>query len=109
MEAMEGDLKHGPELNPKYESIPVSFFRPLFKGTLITNAGFDYQKATTYLKEGWADAIAFGTMFIANPDLPERFRRLAAGDTSVPFNTPDPSTFYGGTEKGYTDYPALGN
>ncbi len=107
MEAMEGDLKHGQDKHPEYEPIPVSYFRPMFKGTLITNSGFDYHKATAYLKEGWADAVAFGVMYIANPDLPERFRRLAAGDASVPFNTPDPATFYGGTEKGYTDYPML--
>jgi N-ethylmaleimide reductase len=48
-----------------------------------------------------ADAVAFGRKFIANPDLPERFRRGA------PLNQPDRSTFYGGGEKGYTDYPSL--
>ncbi|MGE3107440.1 MAG: alkene reductase [Phycisphaerales bacterium] len=105
MEAMESDLKHGREIDAGYEPIPVSFFRPLFKGTLITNAGFSFEKATTYIKEGWADAVAFGVMFIANPDLPDRFRRLAAGETNVTFNTPDPATFYTGGEKGYTDYP----
>jgi N-ethylmaleimide reductase len=79
----------------------------MFKGALITNAGFDYHKATKYLQEGWADAVAFGTLFIANPDLPERFRRLASGDSEVPFNTPDPTTFYTAGPKGYTDYPFL--
>lgn len=107
MEAMEGDLKHGRDEYQDYEPIPVSYFRPLFKGTLITNSGFDYDKATKYVKEGWADAVAFGAMFIANPDLPERFRRLASGVKGVPFNSPDPATFYGGAEKGYTDYPVL--
>lgn len=106
MEAMEGDLRHG-ESHPDYDNIPVSFFRPLFKGTLITNAGFSLEKAQTYLREGWADAVAWGTLFIANPDLPERFRRVARGDKNVPFNTPDPSTFYGVGPKGYTDYPFL--
>lgn len=106
MEAMEGDLKVG-QLDPEYQTIPVSYFRPMFRGTLITNAGFDYQKATRYLREGWADAVAFGTLFIANPDLPERFRRLEAGRTDVPFNTPDVSTFYAPGPKGYTDYPFL--
>ncbi|CCH33655.1 alkene reductase [Actinosynnema sp. NPDC047251] len=51
--------------------------------------------------DGTADAVAFGALFLANPDLPER---LASGG---PFNTPDTSTFYGGDERGYTDYPAL--
>ncbi len=106
MEAMEADLRHGKEFNPAYEPIPVSYFRPLFKGTLVTNAGFTFEKATAYLKEGWADAVAFGVPFIANPDLPERFARMARGQ-ATPLNPPDPATFYGGTEKGYTDYPAL--
>ena len=45
--------------------------------------------------------IAFGQAFLANPDLPERFRENA------PLNQPDPATFYGGDDRGYTDYPAL--
>lgn len=53
------------------------------------------------IASGIADAIAFGRLFIANPDLPERFRRGAS------LNEPDPSTFYGGGEKGYTDYPFM--
>jgi N-ethylmaleimide reductase len=106
MEAMESDLKSGKELFPDYEPIPVSFFRPHYRGVLITNSGFTLDKARTYLKEGWADAIAFGALFIANPDLPARFRRISAGD-AVGLNTPDPSTFYAGGDKGYTDYPAL--
>ena len=68
---------------------------------LVTNAGFTAQRAQEYLGAGHADAIAFGVPFLANPDLPERLRRGA------PLNEPDVSSFYGGTEKGYTDYPAL--
>jgi N-ethylmaleimide reductase len=49
-----------------------------------------------------ADLIAFGKPFIANPDLVERLKK------SAPLNTPDKATFYGGGEKGYTDYPVLG-
>lgn len=101
MEALEADLRHGPGSVPGYEAIPVGFFRPMFKGVLITNGGFTRQKADAYIREGHADAIAFGTTFIANPDLPERFR------LGAPLNVPDPSTFYGGGEKGYTDYPSL--
>ena len=51
--------------------------------------------------DGTADALTFGSLFLANPDLPAR---LAAGG---PFNVPDAATFYGGGEQGYTDYPAL--
>lgn len=53
------------------------------------------------IEDGTADLISFGALFLANPDLP---RRLAGGG---PFNTPDPATFYGGGERGYTDYPEL--
>jgi len=53
------------------------------------------------IEEGTADMIAFGALFLANPDLPQR---LAQGG---PFNQPDPSTYYGGGDKGYTDYPDL--
>jgi N-ethylmaleimide reductase len=88
------------------DDIPVSHFRPLFDGVLIANSAFTFEKARAYLREGWADAIAFGVLFIANPDLPERFARLGAGE-HVPFNTPDASTFYAGGSKGYTDYPFL--
>ncbi|MDF3298873.1 alkene reductase [Streptomyces tropicalis] len=58
-------------------------------------------EALELIEEGGADMIAYGALFLANPDLP---RRLAAGG---PFNTPDQVTFYGGDHRGYTDYPAL--
>lgn len=63
--------------------------------------GFTRETATRALAEDVADAVAFGRLFLANPDLPKRFRLNAA------LNTPDESTFYGGTDKGYTDYPTL--
>jgi N-ethylmaleimide reductase len=53
------------------------------------------------IKEGTADMIAFGTLFLANPDLPARLADKG------PYNTPDPATFYGGDHRGYTDYPHL--
>ena len=110
MEAMTGDLTHGPEINPNYESFPVSVFRSLTRHPVITNAGFTLDRAQTYLKEGWADAIAFGIPFISNPDLAERFRRTPRGGQPA-LNPGDPATFYwpgqGPLEKGYTDYPAL--
>jgi N-ethylmaleimide reductase len=76
-------------------------FRPMTSVPIIVNTGFDKAKADAVLSEGWADAVAFGTPFIANPDLVERLR------ADAPLNTPDPATFYGGGPKGYTDYPAL--
>ena len=98
IEPTEADLRHG--LDPEH-AVPASYLRKLFDGVLIANGGFTAERAQEYLSAGHADAVAFGVPFLANPDLPERFRRGA------PLNVPDPSTFYGGTEKGYTDYPAL--
>jgi N-ethylmaleimide reductase len=68
---------------------------------LILNSGFDAESGAAAVSEGRADAIAYGKLFLANPDLPERFRRGAA------LNTPDAKSFYGGTTAGYTDYPVL--
>jgi N-ethylmaleimide reductase len=67
----------------------------------MTNASYDRDSAKAVLASGRADLVAFGVPFIANPDLPARFQ------AGAPLNTPDPSTFYGGGEKGYTDYPFL--
>ncbi len=94
-EGNEGDVRHGAD------SIPVSYFRPLFDGVLITNGGFTREKGDRYIGAGDADAIAFGTSFLANPDLPQRLLVGAAQ------NTPDPNTFYASGPKGYIDYPAL--
>ena len=76
-------------------------FRPIFKGTLMTNGGYDREKGNTILEQGGADLVSFGKLFLANPDLPKRFELKAA------LNTPNPKTFYGGGETGYTDYPTL--
>jgi N-ethylmaleimide reductase len=75
--------------------------RPLYRGIYFAGVGFSQARAETLLAENGADAIVFGTAFLANPDLPERFRHNA------PLNEPDNSTFYTPGEKGYTDYPAL--
>jgi N-ethylmaleimide reductase len=79
----------------------VDLIRRNYKGTLIVAGGFDRDSATQWLREGRADLIAFGRKFIANPDLPERLR------SSAPLNVDDPTTYYGGGAKGYTDYPSL--
>jgi len=75
--------------------------RTLYKGTYMTNAGYTAETAAAAIAEGRADLIAFGKLFIANPDLPERFARNA------PLNEPDFDTFYQGGAHGYTDYPFL--
>lgn len=75
--------------------------RRAFRGRLVLCGGFNRHSAQQALDQDRADAIAFGVGFIANPDLVERLRRDA------PWNTPDPSTFYSGGDRGYIDYPAL--
>lgn len=75
--------------------------RRAWQGVYVTNGGYDRDTAEAAIREGRADAVAFGQLFLANPDLVTRFRRNA------PLNEPDPATFYGGDEHGYTDYPAL--
>lgn len=79
----------------------VKLIRERFKGALIAAGGFDAEAAAQWIREGRADLIAFGRKFIANPDLPERLR------TGAPLNADDPTTYYGGGEKGYTDYHSL--
>ncbi len=78
-------------------------FRPLYKGTLIINKGFNGETGNTVIANGDADLVAFGVPFLANPDLVERIRQEA------PLNAPDFNTFYTPGAKGYTDYPVLGN
>jgi N-ethylmaleimide reductase len=76
-------------------------FRPAFQGVLISAGGYSAETAEQTIAEGFADAIAFGRLFIANPDLPMRFELKSS------LNPYDRTTFYGGAEHGYTDYPAL--
>jgi N-ethylmaleimide reductase len=78
-------------------------FRPLITGETkpIAAGGYKFKDANEAIARGWADMIAFGRLFISNPDLPRRF---ALG---APLNRYDRSTFYGGEAAGYTDYPAV--
>ena len=86
--------KEGPDsLGPQLKAA--------FGGVYIANEGFTKEIADQALAAGWVDAVAFGKAFIANPDLPERFRMNAA------LNPPVQSTFYSPGPKGYTDYPPL--
>lgn len=88
------DIAHGakPGAGPKE-------LKGYFQGPTVSAGGFTLETGNQALAEGWAQAIAFGVPFLANPDLPERFRRGA------PLNPPDESTFYASGPKGYTDYP----
>jgi len=75
--------------------------KTIFGGVLVANEGFTKASAVEWLDSGKADAFAFGVPFLANPDLPARFR------TDAPLNPPRRELFYGEGEEGYTDYPAL--
>jgi N-ethylmaleimide reductase len=79
----------------------AQLFRCRFRGPLISAAAYTPSSAAQTVSEGRANAIAFGRMFIANPDFVERIRDQG------PLNTYDRSTFYGGAEHGYTDYPTI--
>jgi len=94
-ESANVDVRHGAKL------IPAAFFRPLFQGAIVVNGGYTRQRADAVISQGEADIVAFGSSFLANPDLPRRLK------IDAELNAPDPSTFYGGGEKGYTDYPSL--
>lgn len=95
---VEPSLPQGEHPTP---DLSARYFRPIYPGTLIVAGGYTHDKADMVLQQGLADLVAFGQLYIANPDLVERFKRNA------PLNPPDYSSFYGGTDKGYIDYPTL--
>lgn len=95
VDALEGDIRHGAKV------VELAVLRRAYLGTLIVCGGYNKVRGTQVLAEELADAVAFGELYIANPDLVERFK------VNAPLNTPDPATFYGGDETGYTDYPFL--
>jgi len=95
VDALEGDIKHGANV------VELSLLRDAYKGVLVTNGGYDQERGNTAIQSSQADAVAFGTLFIANPDLPERFK------SNAKLNEADVDTFYTQDEKGYTDYPTL--
>jgi N-ethylmaleimide reductase len=96
LHVLESDMISGER------SLDYAQIRAAFGGNYMANCKYDLARAQQAIQSGAADMVAFGTLYIANPDLVERFRKGAA------LNTPDPDTFYGGDEHGYTDYPFLG-
>ena len=87
------------------ESLEGTRFGPKLKrafgGVYLVNESFTPTSAEKVVANGEADAVAWGKLFIANPDLPRRLQ------LNAPLNVPDSATFYGGSERGYTDYPTL--
>lgn len=97
LHVVEGDMITGET------SVDYSKLRSTYRGIYMANNGYDYQRATKAIATGEADLVSFGTLFLSNPDLPARFKQGAE------LNEPDMDTFYGGDERGYTDYPFLDN
>lgn len=82
-------------------SFDLRRLRERYHGIYMTNGGYDKVSADRAIASGEADLVAFGALYIANPDLVERFA------TGAPLIAPDPATYYGGGAEGYTDYPPL--
>ncbi len=91
-------LEVAPDAVP---ALPHAELRPLFDGAYFVGSGFDRAGARAIVASGEADAVLFGQLFIANPDLPRRFA------DNAPLAQADQATFYAGGPKGYIDYPAL--
>ena len=82
-------------------NVDYNGLRRSFRGAYIANNGYDRAMAAEAIASGRADLVAFGRLFISNPDLVERFK------LNAPLNEPNRATFYGGDVEGYTDYPGL--
>ncbi len=85
-----------------YAALKAAYRAAGGRGAWMTNNGYDRASALAAVEDGEADLVAFGRAYIANPDLVERLQ------ADAPLNAPDGTTFYGGGERGYTDYPTLG-
>jgi len=101
MEATPQDVEHGDVINPVLPE-----FHSLYRGTIITNGGYDKNRGNEAIASKQAQLVSYGRPYIANPDLVERFK------TDAELNQPNPKTFYGrgddeNAEAGYTDYPLL--
>lgn len=95
IDALEGDIKHGANV------VELQVLRNAYKGVLITNGEYDKERGNKAIENNLADAVAYGTLYIANPDLAKRF------ETDAPLAIADPHTFYTQDEKGYTDYKTI--
>lgn len=87
--------------NNERDWVLLRHLRQLWTGFYIVNGGYDGARGTEAVRSGYADAVAYGRAFLANPDLPKRLQLGAI------LNEPDQQTFYGGDARGYTDYPVL--
>jgi N-ethylmaleimide reductase len=97
LHVVEGGI-HGGGIADPFDFVEL---RKHCKSAYMANLAYDKVRGNVAIASGHADAVAYGVPFIANPDLVERFKMDA------PLNEADSSSFYGGAEKGYTDYPTL--
>jgi len=97
LHVVEGGI-HGGGIADPFDFVAM---RKLCKSPYMANLSYDKARGNAAIASGHADAVAYGVPFISNPDLVERFRNDA------PLNEADATSFYGGSEKGYTDYPML--
>lgn len=88
---------------PQYPADTIETFGKLCKHPVIANCGYNRESGEAELQKGIAQLISFGTLFLANPDLPKRF------ELNATLNEPDRATMYGGGDHGYIDYPTLNN
>ena len=95
VDALAGDIRHGANV------VELSVLRDAYKGTLIVCGEYDKVKGNMVIENHLANAVAYARLFLANPDLPERFKKNGK------LNEPDSTTFYTQDAKGYTDYPTL--
>ncbi|MCW8821087.1 MAG: alkene reductase [Sulfurovum sp.] len=95
VDALEGDIRHGANV------VELSILRNAYKGVLIVNGAYNKERGNAAIQTHQADAVSFGVLFIANPDLPARFK------TNAGLNEASPDTFYTQDEKGYIDYPKM--
>jgi N-ethylmaleimide reductase len=95
LHVVEGDMVSGEK------SLDYGRIRVAFRGVYMANCRYDLARAQHAIATDAADMVSFGALYIANPDLVERFKRGAV------LTVPDPRTYYGGDEHGYTDYPFL--
>ncbi|MGH8644864.1 MAG: alkene reductase, partial [Gammaproteobacteria bacterium] len=101
LHVIEGDESAGGETLESAAAIDLKRLRRSFSGLYMANFGYTLAHAEAALRAGRADLVSFGKLFLANPDLPERFAQGA------PLNGPHHTTFYGGDARGYIDYPTL--
>ncbi|MCW8838115.1 MAG: alkene reductase [Thiovulaceae bacterium] len=95
IDALDGDIRHGANV------VELKTLRDAYDGVFIINGEYDKKRGNEVIENSFADAVAYASLFLANPDLPTRFELDAA------LNEPDPNTFYTHDENGYTDYKTL--